>query len=150
MRSPLRLCLTLIAFAAMLWAQVFGLHRGFLCDCGGVAELTPFDHCHGPHSESCHDHEEESPCHHDEDDHADETDTHEHTALIEELVAGHVTSMHVAAPAPLVSIAVMPEWLTSEALQVKTGLSSPVLQPPKAEPLRSWPQSLAHTIALRI
>lgn len=143
MRSPIHACFTLLAFAAMLWAQVFGLHRGFVCDCGGVAEVTSMDHCHGPHSEACHEHEEESPCHHDHDDHG--ADTHEHAALIERLVAGNVIDM-VAVPAPLVSVIEMPAWLALESVwfeEVVSSTSDPPLR-------RSWPEVLTGSVALRI
>ena len=34
--------------------QVFGGITGYLCRCGGEEVLTRTDHCHGPHSEACH------------------------------------------------------------------------------------------------
>ena len=144
MRSPVHVCLTLLAFVAMLWAQVFGLHHGFVCDCGGVAEVTSMDHCHGPHSEACHEHEEESPCHHDHDDH-DDADTHEHAALIERLVAGNVIDM-VAVPAPLVSVVEMPAWLAVESVWFEEMVSSTTDRPLR----RSWPQVLTGSVVLRI
>lgn len=134
MRSPVHVCLTLLAFAAMLWAQVFGLHRGFVCDCGGVAEVTAMDHCHGPDSAPCHE----------PDDH-DASDTHEHAALIERLVAGNVIDM-VAVPAPLVSVIEMPVWLAAEPVlfeETVASKSDPPLQ-------RLWPQVLTGSVALRI
>lgn len=142
MRSPVHVCLTLLAFVAMLWAQVFGLHRGFVCDCGGVAEVTAMDHCHGPHSEACHEHDEESPCH---QDHDDDANTHEHSALIERLVAGNVIDM-VAVPAPLVSVVEMPVWLAVEPVLFEEMVSS------KSDPplRRSWPQVLTRSVVLRI
>jgi len=146
MRSVVHLILTLLAFSAMLWAQMFGLHRGFVCDCGGVAEVTPMDHCHGPHSEACHEHEEESPCHH---DHDDDEDTHEHAALIERLVTGNVINL-VAVPAPLVSVIEMPEWLAAEPVLVGESAFSPVMHREDVPRRRSWPEVLAHTISLRI
>lgn len=145
MRSPVHVCLTLFAFVAMLWAQVFGLHRGFLCDCGGVAEVTAMDHCHGPHSEACHEHEEEIPCRGEGDEHHDDADTHEHAALIERLVAGNVIDM-VAVPAPLVSVVEMPAWLAVESVWFEEMVSS-TTDPPLR---RSWPQVLTGSVALRI
>jgi hypothetical protein len=146
MRSPVHACLTLLAFVAMLWAQVFGLHRGFVCDCGDAQEVTQTDHCHGPHSSDCHDHEEESPCH---QDHDDDADTNEHAALIERLVAGNGTEM-VAVPAPLVSAIEMPVWLAVEPvlLEVSAADASPLRDETVRQ--RSWPEVLARTIALRI
>jgi hypothetical protein len=149
MRSPLHAAFTLLAFAAMLWGQVFGLHRGFVCDCGGVAEVTPMDHCHGPHSEACHEHEEEIPCRGEHDEHHDDADTHEHAALVERLVAGHVIDM-VAVPAPLVSVIEMPAWLAVEPVLIGGGDFCQVLHRDDVSRRRSWPDVLARTIALRI
>lgn len=145
MRSPFHVCLTLVAFVAMLWAQVFGLHRGFVCDCGGVAEVTAMDHCHGPHSEACHEHEEEIPCRGEGDEHHDDADTHEHAALIERLVAGNVIDM-VAVPAPLVSVVEMPAWLAVESVWFEEMVSSTTDRPLR----RSWPQVLTGSVVLRI
>jgi hypothetical protein len=134
----------------MLWAQVFGLHRGFVCDCGGALELTQFDHCHGPHSEACHDHAEESPCHHDADDHPDDPGTREHAALIERLTTGSVTNMHVMAPAPLISVIEVPAWLAGEPdgiIGQDASASVCIAEPSRP---RSWPRLLTHTVALRI
>jgi hypothetical protein len=134
MRSSAHISLTLLAFVAMLWAQVFGLHRGFVCDCGGVAEVTSMDHCHGPESAPCREH----------DDH-DESDTHEHAALIERLVAGNVIAMF-AVPAPLVSVVEVPAWLTVEPVVFEETVSS-TPDPPLR---RSWPQVLTGSVVLRI
>jgi ABC-type Zn2+ transport system substrate-binding protein/surface adhesin len=143
MRSPAHLSLTLLAFTAMLWAQVFGLHRGFVCDCGGVAEVTQIDHCHGPHSEACHDHEEEFSVHH-HDDHEDSDHesegTHEHAALVERLVAGAVSDMDVQAPRPLVSAFEMPVWAAEEVVSAPARFAD---RPRSWIPVprrRSWPE----------
>ena len=34
---------------AVISAQLFGIGRGFLCDCSDVQTVTLSDHCHGPH-----------------------------------------------------------------------------------------------------
>ena len=133
----------------MLWAQVFGLHRGFVCDCGGVAEVTQMDHCHGPHSEACHHHEEEIPCHGEDDEHHDEAGTHEHAALIERLVAGNVIDM-VTVPAPAASVIEMPVWLAVEPFWIGESEFSTVMYRDDVSRRRSWPEVLARTIALRI
>jgi hypothetical protein len=130
----------------MLWAQVFGLHRGFVCDCGGAAEVTRLDHCHGLDPKACHEHEQESPWHHDRDDHDDDAGTHEHAALIERLVASSAAGLHVMAPAPLVSVIEMPAWLAVEPVLFEEMVSSKS-DPPRR---RSWPQVLTRSVVLRI
>lgn len=39
----------------LLMVQAFGVSAGYLCRCGGEERLTQVDHCHGPHSDHCHD-----------------------------------------------------------------------------------------------
>lgn len=150
MRSPIHAAFTLLAFSAMLWAQVFGLHRGFVCDCGDVAEVTAADHCHGPHSEACHEHEEEPLCRGEGDEHHDDADTHEHAALVERLKAASATQMHVMAPTPLVSVMEMPEWLVAESSDLGRKASSTLFSMDEMVRPRSWPHVLSHTLALRI
>jgi hypothetical protein len=82
-RRPL---IVIAALFALMGAQVFGLQRGYVCDCGGMVELTEFDHCHGPHSAACHD--EESPVEHHSHGHADDEcggDTHHHAPYVESI-----------------------------------------------------------------
>lgn len=74
-RLPQHLIAALALFA-LLGAQVFGLQRGYLCDCGGEAQQTAYEHCHGPHSSACHDHE--SACSAAEEEQPSDTDTHHH------------------------------------------------------------------------
>jgi hypothetical protein len=47
--------LTLLCVFTLLGVQIFGGIGGYLCRCGGQEALTAVDHCHGPHSEACHD-----------------------------------------------------------------------------------------------
>ena len=103
------------------------------------------DHCHGPHSEACHEHEEEIPCRGEGNEHHDDADTHEHAALIERLVAGNVIDL-VAVPAPLVSVVEIPVWLAAEPVLFEEMFSS------KSDPplRRSWPQVLTRNVVLRI
>lgn len=47
--------LTLLCALTLLGMQVLGGVVGYLCHCGGQETVTQTDHCHGPHSELCHD-----------------------------------------------------------------------------------------------
>ena len=74
-RVPHLRLLAVLGLLALLSAQVFGLTRGYQCDCTGQVEWTAQDHCHGPHDAGCHD--DEAPGHaHDEGDGSGER--HEH------------------------------------------------------------------------
>lgn len=141
--SPL---LTGLALLALGWAQVFGLTRGYVCDCAGTLAVTAFDHCHGPHGETCHDHDEaELP--HDHDDHGADEDTHEHTPLTESMQAKQLgQAACLGAPAPAL-IAVLEAFAPAlPRLQVR---ALPV-PPPRHDGERRWPRLLTHRIALRV
>ena len=43
--APPKLLLTFLAFLAVAGAQVFGLQRGYVCQCYGDAVETPHSHC---------------------------------------------------------------------------------------------------------
>ena len=139
--------LPLLAVLAVASAQVFGLGRGYLCDCGGVEKVTQADHCHGPHSSTCHEHEEE-PCLGGED-HQD-GDTHSHPALIEGLLASLASDVHVAAPVPVLVHLMLPGWQMLQATHMPVGLAHQVSDWSGHDPGRTWPQVLAHTVVLRI
>jgi hypothetical protein len=57
-RAALEKLLALLCVSTLLLAQAFGATAGYLCRCGGEERLTQVDHCHGPHSNGCHDSEE--------------------------------------------------------------------------------------------
>jgi hypothetical protein len=57
-RAAIRKLLVVLCVLTLLFAQSFGVTAGFLCRCGGQDRLTQVDHCHGPHSEECHDSQE--------------------------------------------------------------------------------------------
>lgn len=144
-RSPLLTACVLLTLAA---AQLFGLHRGFLCDCGGFAQVTVMDHCHGPHSAHCHEHE--TPCHDSDDHHGDEGDTHEHEELIETLLAQSADAQGSLVPPVIDLVSVLPAWL---------GTPVQVAAPPPGRPpattaapprCRTWSAVLAHRIVLRV
>lgn len=146
MRSKARYqILTCLALLALGWAQVFGLMRGYICDCRGEVEITAFDHCHGPHGVACH-HDDEDPSHH-----HDETtgDTHEHAPLKEPGDAKQLVTQSSSAPLPVLAVVAILESLT--LLQVGDDTASRALIPPREQSTgRRWPEVLTRTIALRI
>ncbi len=137
-----RLTISLIALIAISWAQAFGLQRGYLCDCGGVENLTQVDHCHGPHSTACHDVEDHDiPHQHDETD----EDTHQHAAVIDSLLAKQQSTVGFDIVAP--SLAVIAEITWDIAPQ---RYSTPLVLVNRSHKPPDWPQRLSQTIALRI
>lgn len=147
MQNFTRRILPVLAVLAVACAQVFGLGRGYLCDCGGVEKVTMADHCHGPHSEACHEHEEDLPCNSEDDQHY-EGDTHSHTALIESLRASPVSHLQVAAPVPVVIGFIMPQWTQAEVSACQPMSAQPQWQVP--DRTRAWTHVLAHAVVLRI
>lgn len=149
-----RQLLTACVLLTLAAAQLFGLPRGYLCDCGGIAQVTQMDHCHGPHSAACHEHE--TPCHEAEDHHGEEhphdhdTDTHEHEEVIESLLAQATSGSSSLAPPSLDCVAVLPAWLgTAMSVSSMPPGRPPALAtaPPRS---RTWPAVLAHRIVLRV
>ncbi|MFN0077475.1 MAG: hypothetical protein ACKVY0_13475 [Prosthecobacter sp.] len=141
-----RLTLGLIALLAVGWAQTFGLHRGFMCDCGGVEHITQVDHCHGPHSNACHDVEDHDiPHQHDETD----EDTHQHAVVTEALLAKqpNAAGFDLAAPMPMVIAEIVWE------ISVRQTVTLPVANSPGFKRwcvMQEWPHRIVQTIALRI
>lgn len=145
---PHRLILGLIALLAIGWAQTFGLHRGWVCDCGGVAEITQVDHCHGPHSEACHEtgNEDHSIPH---QHHEDDGDTHEHAAVVDSLIAKQQNDFAFSIATPVTVLSVLHIW--ESILNVPSKMERLAeTPPPKQSPVHAWPRLLAQTIALRI
>lgn len=144
--SQQRLVFGLIALLAMGWAQTFGLHRGFMCDCGGVELMTQVDHCHGPHSSACHDDDDHSLPH----DHDDEDEsTHEHAAVVDSLLAQFQQDTGAAISAP---VKVLGTFDLLERVRVSSveGKCTPEIPPRPWRQMQDWPRRLAQTIALRI
>lgn len=145
-RPPL--FLTALALLALGWAQVFGMMRGYVCDCGGEVEITAMDHCHGPHGIACHDHEFAAPGH-DQDDHSDESDSHEHAPLTESVQA-HQQSVHSSlVVAPMLAVIATLEAITPfiSLNEIAISYTSPLRDDGGG---RRWPQVLTRTIALRV
>lgn len=139
-----RFILTSLALLALGWAQVFGMARGYVCDCGGEVEITAFDHCHGPHGVACH-HDDDPVHHHNEQD----GDTHEHAPFKEPVQAKQLSLASNAVPMPVLAVLTVLEPLTM--LQVVNAQISAPLPPPRiADTGQRWPDVLTRTIALRI
>lgn len=141
-----RLTFGLIALLAVGWVQTFGLHRGFMCDCGGVEHITQVDHCHGPHSSACHEDEDDSVPHpHEEDD----GDTHQHAAVVDSIIAKQQNDSAPQLIAPLSTCSTMDLWKCSR--QAFAGVQYVTEKPPQRSwQAQDWPRRLAQTIALRI
>jgi hypothetical protein len=139
-RSQTLICLVLLALG---WAQVFGMSRGYVCDCTGTAEIIAFDHCHGPHGERCHD--DEVPLHH----HDEDEDTQEHAPLKESVQAKQLAAQMSSFPAPVLAVLATLEPLTMlAAVNAQAGMPVP---PPRDDGSgRRWPHVLTRTISLRV
>lgn len=140
----LPLCLALLALA---WAQVFGLMRGYICDCGGEVSITAAEHCHGPHGAACHERSPEADNH----ERAPVNGTTQHHDVLKETVVANQKLQVLAAPLPsLILIAELPNWtLPVLALNNLFTERSADLRAGAGEK-RHWPRVLTHTIALRV
>lgn len=144
-----------IAFAllALGWAQVFGIMRGYLCDCSGVAQISSFDHCHGNHGEACH-HDGEGPAHSCQDHHEDgeqvPCETHEHEPVKEsvqaQMTAASTTLVHATPPL----LFVLPDFEFRQLVVLTTTTLNDTIAPMRSGVPRTWPQMLTHAVALRI
>jgi hypothetical protein len=128
---------------ALGWAQVFGLTRGYVCDCSGTQEITPFDHCHSSEVFGCH-HEDEPL--HSHEDHEHEP-THEHALLKESL-----DLQLLSAPQSLISPMIITEmsghdYARNDTLQLPAFLPAVAAE---ASLRRRWPQVLTRSIALQV
>lgn len=137
-----------MALLALVSAQVFGLGRGFVCDCGGMETVTMADHCHGPHSADCHEHEEEAPCQRGEEHH--EEDSHEHEALSESLRASVTPGLEFFAPVLAVVSLALEEWQSPLLVPGAGCMAVEIRLDSGHAAQRPWPQVLAHAVALRI
>src|SRR6478672_6494347 len=79
--------IVLLALLALAGAQVFGLQRGFLCECSGETVETSYEFCHHVHenmhepcAEGHHQHDGSSAAPEDHQ-HDNQGDSHEHTPL---------------------------------------------------------------------
>jgi len=147
-RSLPRLILGLLALFALGWAQTVGLHRGFMCDCGGEERLTQVDHCHGPHSAVCHEDEDhDTPCSHDDDE--DAGDRHQHAAVVDSLVARQQTEAGPQLAVPFQILGLM-EWEETAFKGYPGSSFTTEAVTRRSWRVQEWPQRLAQSIALRI
>jgi hypothetical protein len=139
----------LIAFAllALSWAQVFGIMRGYLCDCHGVAQITAYDHCHGDDDQCCHEDEPASHSHEDHDE--DDGGAHQHEPVKESVQARTIATTSVATSAPVLALFILPEFVTGFDL-AQLAMLSPTPPPRLAELHRRWPRVLTRSVAMRI
>lgn len=139
-----RQILTCLALLALGWAQVFGMMRGYVCDCGHEVEITAFDHCHGPHGVACH--HDDDPLHHHE---GHDEDSHKHSPLKEPVQAKQLSAQASAVPMPVMAVVTLLEPLTM--LLSSNDLINRHMPPPRDLGIgRRWPEMLVRTISLRV
>ncbi len=96
----------MLCIFAVFGAQVFGVVRGFACDCGGRTQIVEASDCHGPHGASCHEDGAWQPdC---ADDEKNSDDRKAHKPVNDDLLGGNATAPSSVVPAPSV-LAVLPE-----------------------------------------
>ena len=131
--------LPLAAILAVLWAQAFGIHRGYFCDAEG-GYYTSADHCHLGDEHAL-----------DHDDCEDHGDRHEHESVIDDLVARALSSDKIQPPAPSFCV------IEPAAIEFSGLISAlPHLAPPDRPRTETshgahddWPSQIAQTISLR-
>jgi hypothetical protein len=107
-RSVITRVLTMLCVFTLLMGQAFAALPGYLCRCGGQQSHTQVDHCHGPHSESCHDSQTQdtAQAHLHDNESSGDRENHEPIRKDVELVQ----SSGIAAPELMtVFLAVLPE-----------------------------------------
>jgi len=136
-----------LALLALGYAQVFGLMRGYLCDCHGIVSISAFDHCHPDHDQCCHD--DETPLHSHTDHDDEDGETHEHEPVKDTVQAQSGTSVAFSISAPLPTFCILPKFSVNVIMDESVALVATL--PPRALELdRRWPHVLTHAVALRI
>ena len=97
--------LAALVFIAMGAAQLFGVQRGYVCDCGGTSEIVDAPYCVGPHGEECHSHEHDSQLAHNE-----QGERKDHDALTDNLQSSPAPVVTVSVPPP-VMLFTLPDFL---------------------------------------
>jgi hypothetical protein len=97
-RVPFFRLLALLCLTALLEAQVFGVARGYLCNCAGLPEWTTQDHCHGPHGLDCHRGETSGQSHEESDGASDRRD---HEQVRDEVQSRLTASIEAPALVPI-------------------------------------------------
>ncbi len=146
-RSKIQNLLTLLCVFTLLGMQVLGGVAGYLCRCGGQETLTQTDHCHGPHSQLCHDGQPQpGECDNHLHDDADSADRENHEPVQKNIEL--VQSSNVAAPLLLqVIVPILPVVSFRRFLKEDTSLRSPLR---KGLHLQTPALALRKTVALLV
>ena len=139
--------LLFVTVVAIAWAQTAGIHRGYLCECGGTPQVTLADHCHGPDDDACHDHGEAEalPC---GAGHGGCEETHDHPEVKEKILARQSSVIEPVFAQSVWATIWVPRSISDAALATVCRPALPTDYP--GDPPRRWPALLAHTIELRI
>jgi len=130
-RSTIETLLTVMCVLTLLGSQMFGGIAGFLCRCGGEQSLTLTDHCHGPHSELCHEPQNDT-AHAESEAHEEEcctdcSDRENHQPVGRKIDFLHAAAASAAAPELVpVIVADLPELPSLSFLAEDAILSTPV------------------------
>lgn len=100
-RLPLKKLLPVLGVLAVMCAQVFGIGRGFICDCSGAQIVTQSDHCHGPHGAPC---VENAPPIHTGESCPDGGDARSHSAVEQDFQSAAARVADVVLTAPLLHV----------------------------------------------
>lgn len=149
MYSVLKRLLPVLAILAVGCMQVFGLQRGFICECGSKPKVIYSDHCNNVnHGDGCHEGDEDVP--HDKEDHPDEMPSKEHASNKEDVTLSRVVGGQAVAPQPLLYVIACLEWLAPECVNTRVAQSDRELHSSAKVDECHWPRMLAHTIVLRV
>lgn len=115
-----------LAAIAVAGAQVFGVQRGYLCDCHGTVVATEAEHCHhGAEGEK----PDSSPCSGDSHDECTDDNREHHEPLIVELNASKAGLTVAYIPtfvAVLVAEIPVHEWIHIQAPTAEEKLRTPL------------------------
>lgn len=150
MSRSFRQTLATLAILMVACGQIFGLQKGFVCDCGGHEHVTMLDHCHGLSGDGDHDHDDhdEEPWH-DSGQHEDE-DTHEHPANVESVTAESSVQLHFTAPTLAFIALLSHDWQELQSMAAKAPAAQALPPWQEHDTGQRWPHVLAHAVVLRI
>lgn len=149
MHSALKRLLPVLAFVAVGCMQVFGLQRGFVCECGSKPKVTLQDHCDSlHHGDGCHEGDEDVP--HSKKDHTDDTPSREHSSYKEDVSANRASGSQLSVPQPLLYVITSLEWVMPEVTDSQVNQTDCMLPAVAEVGRQSWSRMLAHTIVLRV
>jgi len=148
MHSVLKHLLPVLAFVAVGYAQVFGLQRGFLCECGSSPKVILQDRCDSDHhGDDCHENESDDRP---KDNGLGGTNPLEHASYKDDVTASRVLGGKVAVPQPqlyaLISFESLPSALFSAPVNIAGGNRAEHFEDARDQ----WHHMLAHAIVLRV